>query len=210
MYDFAERSCREFVEVLASKEAVPGGGGASALAGAIGAALGSMVANLTIPNPRFSEVAEELSQVLARLTELQSGLLDCVREDAIGFEPLSRAYGLPRGTEEEKKIRERVMEDALVKACEAPIHMVELCAETIDLMEILAKKGAKLVVSDAGVGVVLAKSAMQGAILNVYINTKMMKDRMKAAAMDTYCEQIVEAVGAKADRIYQMVCGRIR
>lgn len=209
-YEFTKQSCETFIEVLASKEAVPGGGGASALVGAIGAALGNMVANLTLPNPRYESVAEELKQVLLEMTSLQEQLIACVEEDAVGFEPLSKAYGLPRITEEEKELRAKIMEEALVKACEAPVRMVELCVRVIELLGVLAQKGAKLVISDAGVGVVLAKAAMQGAVLNVYVNTKMMKNRDYAKNLDHHCETLIEKASKQADEIYASVLTRIR
>ncbi len=207
---FIEKSCKEFITVLASKDAVPGGGGASALVGAIGAALGNMVANLTIPNPRYEAVREELQVILDELTELQIQLLNCVEEDAVGFEPLSRAYGLPRGTDKEKAERAIIMEEALAAACEAPIRMLELCADVIDRFVILAEKGAKLVISDAGVGIIMAKAAMQGAVLNVYVNTKMMKNREKAEAMNQHCEALIVKAAAQADQVYASVVARIR
>lgn len=209
-YHFTEISCREFVQELGSKAPVPGGGGASAMAAAIGASLGSMVANLTIPNPRYAEAAEELTGILTELNELTGEMLACVEEDAVGFEPLSRAYGLPKNTEEEKETRAAVMEDALRTACAAPVRMVEICARMIGCLKILSEKGAKLVLSDAGVGVVLVKAAMQGAVLNVYVNTRMMKNRGEAERLNRHCSELIDRAVPEADAVYASVCERIR
>lgn len=204
------KTCREFVDVLASKEPVPGGGGASALVGAIGMALGSMVGNLTLGKKKYADVQEDIKVILEKAKNLQDELLALVEKDAEVFEPLSRAYGLPRNTEEEKRKRDEVMEEALRIACSAPLMIMEKVLEAMELHEELAHKGSRLAISDAGVGVIFCKSALMGASLNVFINTGLMKDRDYAEKINKRAENMLEEGRKKADEIYAKVEGEIR
>ena len=131
-------------------------------------------------------------------------------KDAEAFEPLSKAYGLPKSTPEELAKKEEIMEEALNTACSVPIEIMKTCARGIDLVEVLAAKGSRIALSDAGVGATLLKSAMQGASLNVYINTKSMKDRRKAEELNHLADSLREEYEAKADRIFAEVNSRIR
>jgi len=204
------KTCTEFIDILASKEPVPGGGGASALAGAIGMALGSMVGNLTLGKKKYAEVQEDIERILHKAKILQDELLQLVLRDAEVFKPLSRAYGLPKETGEQIAYKAQVMEEALVLACSVPVEIMEKAAECIDLHDELAKKGTRIAVSDVGVGVLLAKSAMMGASLNVYINTKSMKDRTVADEIDRKADEIIRTYGVKADQIFEEVVAQIR
>ena len=141
----SEKTCVEFVNLLASKSAVPGGGGAAALVGAIGMALGSMVCNLTIAKKKYAEYEDSVKEILVKAGEIEEKLLSMIDEDANNFLPLSKAYGLPTSTEEEKKIKEETMENALKVACEAPINIVRMCFDAIKLHEDLVDKGSRLI-----------------------------------------------------------------
>ena len=174
---FSTVPCNEFVEVLASKAPVPGGGGASALVGAVGTALGNMVGSLTVGKKKYADVEDEIIECKKEADEIAKEFLELMDKDAEAFEPLSRAYGLPKSTPEEIAEKEEIMENALNVACGVPIEIMKTCARGIDLVEVFAAKGSRIALSDAGVGATLLKSAMQGASLNVYINTKSMKDR---------------------------------
>ena len=151
----SEKTCVEFVNLLASKSAVPGGGGAAALVGAIGMALGSMVCNLTIGKKKYAEYEDSVKEILVKAGEIEEKLLSMIDEDANNFLPLSKAYGLPTSTEEEKKIKEETMENALKVACEAPINIVRMCFDAIKLHKDLVDKGSRLAISDVGVGIQL-------------------------------------------------------
>jgi len=200
-----EKSCIEFTDMLASGAPVPGGGGASAMVGALGTALGSMVGNLTLGKKKYESVQEDIKVILEKAKVLQQKLLTLVEKDAEVFEPLSKAYGLPRNTEEEKKKRDEVMEEALKLACSVPIEIMEKSLEAIALHEELAVKGTRLAISDVGVGVLFCKSALMGASLNVFINTKLMKDREYAQSINGTTEKMLEEGMTKADRIYSEV-----
>ncbi len=206
--DFTEKNCREFVEVLASKEPVPGGGGASALVGAIGMALGNMVGSLTVGKKKYADVQEDILSLKAQADTLQDALLELVRRDAEVFEPLSRAYGMPKETEEQKQEKERVMEAALKEACDVPLQIMEKCCCAIDLHEEFEQKGTAIAISDVGVGVVVCKAALQGASLNVFINTKIMKDRAHADMANQKANDMLKNYCAKADEIYERVSRR--
>ena len=189
---FSTVPCNEFVEVLGSKAPVPGGGGASALVGAVGTALGNMVGALTVGKKKYADVEEEMKELMAKATTLQDELLHLIERDAEVFEPLSKAYGMPRETEEEKAEKARVMEIVLKDACSVPMEIMEKCCEAIDLIVEFAAKGSALAISDAGVGAAFCKAALEGASLNVYINTKSMKNREYAEGSftaTTFCSR---------------------
>lgn len=206
----ADKTCSEFVEILGTKAPVPGGGGASALVGAVGTALGSMVASLTVGKKKYADVEEEMQNLRDKAVGLQKELLHLVDRDAEVFEPLSKAYGMPKETEAEKAEKARVMEAALKDACMVPIEIMEKCCEAIDLLAEFAAKGSVLAISDAGVGAVCCKAALQGASLNVYINTKSMADREFAEALNKKCDEMLEKYTRDADAVYESVLGRLK
>ncbi len=206
--DFTQQSGREFVRVLAGKDPVPGGGGASAFVGAIGTALGNMVGSLTVGKKKYADVQEDIVALKAQADTLQDELLQLVCRDAEVFEPLSRAYGMPKDTEEQKQEKERVMEAALKEACAVPLQIMQACCKAIDLHEDFEKKGTAIAISDVGVGVVMCKAALQGASLNVFINTKIMKDREHAQEANKNANEMLQSYCAKADEIYARVCKR--
>ena len=203
---FVDIPCNEFVDVLSSKAAVPGGGGASALVGAVGIALGSMVGNLTVGKKKYSDVEADIIELMDKAAAIQKELLRLVDEDAVVFEPLSKAYGIPK----DDPNREQVMEDALRLACTVPMDIMRLCARAIELHEDFAKKGSVLALSDAGVGAIFCKAALQGASLNVYINTQSMVDRNYAGSIEAEADAILGKYCVMADDIFNSVTNRIR
>ena len=207
---FTQNTCEEFVEVLASKAPVPGGGGASALVGAIGTALGNMVGSLTVGKKKYADVEEEMWELKAKSDKLQAELLRLIERDAEVFEPLSKAYGMPRATEEEKAEKARVMEIVLKDACSVPMEIMEKCCEAIDIIVEFAAKGSALAISDAGVGVAFCKAALKGASLNVYINTKSMQNREYAEELNAKCDAMLEKYTKIADEVFDSVLGRLK
>ena len=195
--NFKLQTCEDFIEVLASKAAVPGGGGAAALTGTVG-------------KKTYADVEDEIIECKKEADEIAKEFLELMDKDAEAFEPLSRAYGLPKSTPEEIAEKEEIMENALNVACGVPIEIMKTCARGIDLVEVFAAKGSRIALSDAGVGATLLKSAMQGASLNVYINTKSMKDRKRAEELNQLADSLREEYEAKADRIFAEVSSRIR
>lgn len=205
-----EQKTTEFLEKLSSASPVPGGGGASAAVGAFASALGMMVANLTIGKKKYAEHEEEILEARSRLARLRDELVRLTDEDAKAFEPLSRAYGLPKDTEEQRAEKERVMEQALYEASLAPLRIMETIAQAADLLDILEKKGSRLAVSDVGVGILFAQAALEGASLNIFINTRMMKDRERAEQLNARAETLIEEGRKKQASIYGAVLEKIR
>ena len=189
--DDMNRSCRDFTAVLASGEPTPGGGGAAALCGAVGAALCGMVASLTTGRKRYEAVETEIQQLLKRTNALA---------DAEGFLPLRRAYGIPK----DDPARESVMQRAAEAACAAPLRIMELCADALDAAGRLADIGSRLAVSDAGCAAAILKGALEAASLNVLVNTKTMTDRAAAQRLNERCFALLER-GAEGERIFRAV-----
>ena len=198
------KNVTEFTEALASKSAVPGGGGASALVGAIGIALGDMVGELTVGKKKYADVEEDVRALMVRAQELRVKLLSCVNKDAKAFEPLSRAYGIPK----DDPTRDEVMEKCLRDAAGAPLEILDLCCEAIELQREFAAKGSVLAISDAATGVVFSLSAMYGAAVNVKVNTKSMKDRDYAEKINAHVDAQMAKYRPIAEKVYQDVYGR--
>ncbi len=207
---FTTNTCEEFVDVLASKAPVPGGGGASALVGAVGMALGNMVGSLTVGKKKYADVEADIVALKEKATKLQGEFLRLVEADAEAFEPLSKAYGMPRETEEQKTEKARVMAIVLKDACAVPMEIMEKCCEAIDVIEEFAAKGSALAISDAGVGVTFCKAALLGASLNVHINTKSMADREYAEELNAKADKMIADYSKKADEIFAAVNARLR
>lgn len=201
----SEKSCVEFVEVLASKAAVPGGGGAAALVGAIGMALGSMVCNLTIGKKKYAEYEDSVKSILEKAGKLEKDLLSMINQDAECFLPLSKAYGLPTNTDEEKQFKAETMEKALKVACEVPINIVRASYEAIKLHEDLVDKGSRLAISDVGVGVQCLRAAILSGQLNVVININSIKDQEYVEKVRTEVNQLVEDGVRICDEVYSKV-----
>ncbi len=203
---FSDKDVDWFASELASKAAVPGGGGASALVGALGAALGSMVGNLTVGKARYADVEDEVRALMEQADGLRARLLELIDRDAEVFEPLSRAYGIPKDDPD----RARVMEGALDLACSVPLEIMRTLGRVIELHARLGQIGSRLALSDVGVGAVLAKAALQGASLNVFINTKAMGDRSHASELEAEADDLLDTYVALADDTYAQVLTVLR
>lgn len=199
--DSSNLSCREFVGALATNAPTPGGGGAAALAGAVGTALGNMVGALTVGKKKYANVEAEIAALRVKCDALQTELLNQVLADAQGFEPLARAYGIPNDDPE----RPRLLEEATLAACRAPVRIMELCCEAIEIISVLAEKGSRIAVSDAGCGAAICKAALLAASLNVFINTKSMIDRETAEALNAKANAMLDKYAPMADAIFDSV-----
>ena len=195
-----------FTQQLASPAPVPGGGGASALAAAIGISLGDMVGELTVGKKRYADVEEDVRALMERSQALRLRFLELVDADAEAFAPLAKAYGVPKDDPD----RAAVMENALKTACGVPMDIMRACGEAIDIIEEFAAKGSRLAISDAGCGAILCKAAMQAASLNVFINTKSMKDRDFAEALEKEADDLLARYAALGDSVFETVTDRIR
>lgn len=206
MEKMMEKPCNEFLSVLASKAAVPGGGGAAALVGAAGVALGNMVGCLTEGKKKYAAVEADIQRLNARAGELRRELEGLVEADAEAFAPLAKAYSIPK----DDPARAEIMEKALDAACAVPLEILEKCAEGVALAEEYAAKGSVLAVSDASCAALFCKAAMQAAGLNVAINTRLMADREKAAALDKKAGALLAEYAPRADAVYTQVNGQLK
>ena len=202
--ELLESSVSRFTELLASPAPVPGGGGASALVGAIGIALGDMVGELTVGKKKYVDVEDEIRALMEKAQALRVNLLACIEKDAVAFEPLSKAYGIPK----DDPTRDEVMERCLRDAAAAPLEIFDLCCQAIELQKEFAEKGSKLVISDAATGVVFCWSAMYGAAVNVKVNTKLMKDRAYAEKLNAHIDEGMEKYWKIAEKVYEDVYRR--
>ncbi len=202
---YSSVSCEEFTNLTFSKEPVPGGGGVSALAGALGAALGGMVCNLTSGKKKYAQYEEDIQRITNELSALKDEFIAMIDEDAKNFYPLSEAYKLPSSTDEEKNIKAQRLEECLKVAIKVPVSIVKASYNVLGLFEELSVKGSTLALSDVGCGVALLRSALTGGWLNVVINLNMIKDETFTKALRNELEPIVTSGKAKCDEIYEKV-----
>ena len=205
-----EQKTTEFLDVLSSSAPVPGGGGASSAVGAFAAALGMMVTNLTLGKKKYADVEEEILAIREKLEILRDKLVALTDRDAESFTPLAKAYSLPKNTEEEKAEKERVMETALYDASIVPLQIMETVFSAMENLEILEEKGSRLAVSDVGVAILFARAALEGASLNIFINTKMMKKREQADELNRRADRLIAEGRALQEKVYAAVLGKIR
>lgn len=199
----------KFLDELASEQPTPGGGGAAAIMGAVGAALVSMVANLTIGKKNYEAFDAELKAANAEAEKVRTELTAAIDEDVVAFNAVMGAYGLPRGTDEEKATRAAAIQAALKQATDAPLRAVKACHEVIKLSAVVAEKGNINVISDAGVAVLAANAGLRSAALNVYINAKSIKDREFAEIRLGEVNALTDLAALKTEEVYAVVRGKI-
>lgn len=198
-----------FLDDLASERPTPGGGGAAAVCGAIGAALVSMVANLTVGKKNYEAVWADLKEVTAKAEALRGELTQAIEEDVAAFNAVMGAYGLPRATEDEKAKRTAAIQAALREATLAPLRAVKACFEVIRLSADVAEKGNLNVISDAGVAVLAANAGLRSAALNVLINAKAIKDREFAEKQLSEVNELIARADEMTGAIYKIVKDKI-
>ena len=201
-----DQSCEDFAVVLSSREPVPGGGGVAALVGAFGMALCSMAGNLTLGRKKYAAVEVDIRKLLVEGEMVRSRLLELVDEDAAAFEPLSKAYSIPK----DEPGRAEILEAATLRACVAPLEMMRCCCRAIDLLEEMLDKGSTMLVSDVGCGALCCRAALESASLNIFVNTKTMKNRTEAEKMDAVADEMLQTYGVRAGRIAKEVTRRLR
>lgn len=207
---YTDKTCREFTDLLASRQPVPGGGSVSALVGALGAGLGNMVGHLTVGKKKYADVEDEIRKCMDETDRLREELLELVQKDIDIFQPLSALYGLKAETDEEKARKDELLEDALVSACRVPLDIMKACGKAVELAGVFARKGSVMATSDAGASAILCKSAMEAASLNVYINTNSMKNREQATAMVSECEEYMNRYCSMADEVFEYTVRKLK
>ncbi|MDR0813936.1 MAG: cyclodeaminase/cyclohydrolase family protein [Oscillospiraceae bacterium] len=202
----AEKTTKQFTDELASKAAVPGGGGASALVGAVAAALGNMVGSLTLGKKKYADVEAEIAALIADTTVLQEKLIELVDRDAEDFTPLAAAYGIPK----DDPTRDATLQAALIAACAVPLEIMRTCCAVIDNLRVFAEKGSKMAVSDAGAGAILAVAAIQAASLNVYINAASITDERESTRLFAEAQDLLSQYVKAGTDIYDFVVNELK
>ena len=192
---------KEFIHTLASKEPTPGGGGAAALVGCVAAALGSMVANLTSGKKKYAPYQEDIDRILLYLEEAIWDIYSYIEKDAEAFGPLAEAYKIPK----EDPKRDEIMEKALLAAAVVPMELAGKVHDLIPVLEELEEKGSTLALSDVAVAAVCCKAAMEGAVMNVYINTKSLRNPMIAEGLNKKAGELVAEGGKRCQEIYDRI-----
>jgi formiminotetrahydrofolate cyclodeaminase len=200
-----DTSIELFLDDLASRNPTPSGGSAAAVMGAMGAALVSMVCNLTIGRTQYRDFEEELKSVLTKAEELRRDLIKMVEEDMQAFDAVMRAYRMPRLTKDETATRAQVIQTALKTATLVPMRCCRACGEVIILGRVVGDKGNRNVVSDAGVATVAAYAALRSAALNVFTNAKVITDRIFAEKQLVELEQLLSEADTATEASYELV-----
>ena len=203
-------SCEAFLEDLAGSAPAPGGGGAAALVGAAGAALGNMVGSLPVGKKKYAAVEADILILNRRAAALRKQLEGLVQADADAFTPLAAAYKLPKETPEQQAHKAAVLEAAREGACAVPLEIMSACCEGIALAAEYAEKGSVMAVSDAGCAALFCKAALQAAGLNVSINTRLMADNARAAALNAQADAMLAEFVPQADQIYEKLTHSLR
>ena len=204
-----DQTCSAFIEVLASKAPVPGGGGAAAMGGAIGMALSNMVGNLTVGKKKYADVEGEVKELVAKGEDVIAKLKRLVDKDAEVFEPLSKAYGLPKTTPEEVKFKEETMEKCCITACGVPIEIMRASFEGIKIHARMGQIGTMIAISDVGCGVVFLKSALISGSLNVIINLNTIKDQAFCSATRKEMNELLSTGSKMADETLALVLSKL-
>lgn len=206
---FKEQQLQTFLDQLASSASTPGGGSAAAIMGAMGAALVSMVANLTVGKKKYEEVEEEMQGFLEQSEALRARLTGMVQADVDVFDEVMAAYGMARDTEEEKTLRSQAIQAALKQATDVPLACAQLCADVIELCRPVADKGNLNVISDAGVAVLAAHAALRSAALNVYINLGGIRDAEFVNDRREKLEFVLSGAGVATETVYELVKSKL-
>ena len=209
MTEIKDSAIEPFLDALASSAATPGGGSAAAILGAMGAALVSMVCNLTIGKKKYVEVEEEMKDVLAKAEDLRHRLTGMIQDDVRAFDTVMGAYGMPKETDAEKTARGEAIQAALKLATDVPIACCRVAREVIDLALAASEKGNINVISDAGVGVLAANAALRSAALNVFINAKMISDKSFVDAKLQELDGLLVGADAATEKAYDIVKGKV-
>ena len=192
---------KDFMNTLASKEPTPGGGGASALIGTVAAALCSMVANLTTGKKKYEQYQEDIDRILVYLEEAIWDINSYIEKDADAFGPLAEAYKIPKDDPK----RAEIMEKALLAAAVVPMELANKLYDLIPVMEELEQKGSKMALSDVAVAATACKAAMEGAVMNVYINTKSLTNPLISKGLNKKAMKLVEDGGKRCQEIYDRI-----
>lgn len=172
-----DKNIKDFILETASDNPAPGGGSVAALCGALGAALGTMVCNLTIGREKYLFVESEFTKIKPQLEQNVSKLTSLIDDDTNAFNDVMSAFKLPKETDEQKAIRSGAIQQGYKKAIAVPLETAQTALQTLSLMELIVSKGNPNAVTDGAVGALASETAIKGALLNVKINLTSVKDQ---------------------------------
>ena len=204
--EMMDKTCRAFAQSLAAREPVPGGGSASAYVGALGASLCAMVARYGATNPKLADHADDLKGAVASADALSQELVDLVAQDVQAYGLVSAAYGMDRSDPS----RAGAIQDALRAAAQPPYRIMRTCARALELLEEMADKGSRQLLSDVACGAVFCRAALQGASLTLFANTTCMKDRTAARRLEDACDDLLETWLPRADALAERAADAAR
>ena len=204
-----DKAVTDFLDDLASNLPAPGGGSVAALSGALGAALVSMVCNLTLGKKGYEGVQADIEALLAQSEALRREMVGLLEADVAAYTAYSQTAKMPKDTDEEKAVRAAAMQDALKNATMPPMHIAEAAVKVMDLCMPAAEKGNKWAVSDAGVAVLMAEAALRAAALNVLINLGTIKDQDFVAEKRAHLDGLLAGKGVTRDEIYDYVASKL-
>jgi len=205
-----DKKVSNFLEELASNSPTPGGGSVAALAGALGAALISMVGNLTVGKKKYEDVEEDIKKIISSSEKLRYELSQLIEEDVKVFNNFMATYKMPKETEDEKKIRTEKIQEALIEAAKVPLKTTYKCLDIMILSQEVAEKGNVNVISDAGVAVLMAEAALKSAILNVKINLRMIKDEKVRTELSSSIKELLLKEKGQKEKVLEIVEEKIR
>lgn len=204
-----DKPVSQFLDELASSAPAPGGGSVAALSGALGAALVSMVCNLTIGKKKYADVEKDVKVLLEKSEGLRHNLVDLLQSDVEAYTAVSQAIKMPRATEEEKAARAGALQKALKGATEVPLQVAQACVEVIALCQPVAEKGNKNAVSDAGVAILMAEAGLRSAALNILINLGWIEDQSFTAKKQGQLDALLEGKPTLRDQVYDYVVEKL-
>ena len=200
-----DKKVSNFLDELASNSPTPGGGSVAALAGALGAALISMVGNLTLGKKKYENVEEDIKKIVSYSEKLRYELSQLIEEDVKVFNNFMATYKMPKETEDEKKVRAEKIQQSLIEAAKVPLKVAYKCLDVLSLSQEVAEKGNVNVISDAGVAALLAKAALESAILNVKINLKMIKDERITEELSSSLKELLLKEKGQKEKVLEIV-----
>jgi methenyltetrahydrofolate cyclohydrolase len=205
MTKLVKMNIKMFLDELASNSPAPGGGSVAAFSGALGAALSSMVCNLTIGKEGYEKVQDEILEILHKSEELRKHLTDLIDKDTEAFNEVMNAMKMPKETEEEKEHRRHAMQTAFKHAADVPLETARTCVQVMDIARETTEKGNKNSISDAAVSVLMAQAGVQSAMLNVRINLSSIKDAEYVQQVSTELHELLQNAMEKTSAILSIV-----
>ena len=205
---YTEKTVNEFLDALASKEPVPGGGSTAALGGSLAAALVSMVCNLTLGKEGYEQAQERLTEILQQAEALRRELPQLLEADMAVYGKVMAAYRLPRKTDEQKQARQVAIQSSLIEAAEVPLQIADRCAQVLKLALPAAELGNRWAISDAAAGALLAEASLRAALLNVYVNMASITDQAYVASLRARVAELTLDSEAIKERVVGIVASQ--